>query len=317
VKVRTQRTARAAIAAAALSMSLGAISVITPGVSAQQATPDATIVVCNSPGLPEGGASDGAMTMDMASPAASPAAAPVGEAADETTAKDAVAAVQNIANCLTDSPQLGLALVTTNLVEQKWGTTNPQDVVDAGVIDDISFDGLTTGDVFAYPDGSVSVDVQYNQGDYQIVGERWFLVGAPGDWKLDSTSPITPETDGDTAVVGVNIDGDTLTFNASQIVETEVVMLHLINVNTELSNVAIYRESDTVTLDAVTADPSVLDNAELVGWLEVPVNAGEQADLTLLGLEPGKYIAVGSTNDGTGASQVASDSVTEFEILGL
>lgn len=315
MKVRTQRTARAAIAAAALSMSLGGILAITPGVSAQQATPS-TIVVCNSPGLPEDGAS--APTADMAaSPAASPVAAPVGVAADETTATDAIAAVQNIAACLTDSPNLGLALVTPNLIEQKWGTDNPQNVIDAGVIDDITFDGLTTGAVFAYPDGSVSVDVQYTQGAYQVIGERWFLTGAPGDWKLNSTSPVTPETDGDTAVVGVNIDGETLTFNATQIVETEVVMLHLINVNTELHDVHIYRQSDTVTLDAVTADPSILADAELVGSLEVPVNAGEQADLTLLGLEPGKYLAVGYTTDGTGGEQPVGASVTEFEILGL
>jgi len=115
----------------------------------------------------------------------------------------------------------------------------------------------------------------------------------------------------------VNIDGDTLTFNATQIVETEVVMLHLINVNTDLHDIHIYRESDTVTLDAVSADPSILADAELIGSLEVPANAGEQADLTLLGLEPGKYIAVGYTTDGTGGEQVVGASATEFEILGL
>lgn len=313
MKVRTQRTVGAAITAAALSMSLGAISVVTPAASAQQATPD-TIVVCNSPGLPAG---EPSAAMTVASPVASPAAAPVGMTADETTAADAVAAAQNIANCLTDSPELGLALVTPNLIQQKWGTDNPYNVIDAGIIDDITFDGFTTGDVFAYPDGSVSVDVQYTQGAYQIVGERWFLVGAPGDWQLDSTSPITPDTEGDTAVVGVNIDGDTLTFNATQIVETEVVMLHLINVNTTLHDIHVYRESDTVTLDAVTADPSILADAELVGSLEVPANAGDQADLTLLGLEPGKYIAVGYTTDGAGGEQAVGASATEFEILGL
>jgi len=121
----------------------------------------------------------------------------------------------------------------------------------------------------------------------------------------DGVEPITPDVDGDTAVVGVNITDEAVEFNIASIVESEVVMLHLINAGTQDHELVIFRGTDTLTVEAVTADSSLLQDAEAVGALKVA--SGAQADMALVGLEPGKYLAVDTT----------SGVVVEFEILGL
>jgi hypothetical protein len=319
----TRRPVKAMLAAAALTTTLGMVSAFSPVAFAQEATPSASpIVVCNSPGLPPGEPSASPVAemggMDMA--AASPVAEPelVGTLADDATAQDVTGAALNVVACLQESPELGLALLTPNFLKETFGTDNPYDVIASGQFDATDmFGNFTTGDVYTYEDGSVSVDVQYDQGEYQVVGERWFFTGAPGSWLLDSLEPITPDVEGDTAVVGVNLTEYAFEFNIASIVESEVVMLHVINAGAEAHEIVIFRASDTVTVDAITADAeSALADAEFIGALQVP-NPGEQADLALVGLEPGKYIAVCFLPDANGTPHFQEGMIAEFEILGL
>lgn len=310
------------VAAAALTTSLGLISAISPVAYAQDATPSAPIVVCNSPGLPPGEPSAspaaGMGDMDMAAPAASPVVEEqAGTVADETTTAEATAAAQNVVACSIDSTELFLALMSGDFLLQQFGTDNPYDVLASGALEGFSFGDFSTGAVYTYPDGSVSVDVQYLQSQYQVVGERWFFTGAPGSWVLDSLSPITPNIDGDTAVVGVTLSDYAFEFNVAQIVQPEVLMLHLINGGAEAHEMVIFRGSDTVTVDNVVADAEgTLSTAEFIGALEVPV-PGQQADLALVGLEPGKYVVVCFIPDANGTPHFLEGMVGEFEILGL
>jgi hypothetical protein len=318
---KTQRRLRAMVAAAALTTSLGLISAIAPVAHAQDATPSAPIVVCNSPGLAPGEPSAAATPADdmggmvMASPVAEEVLN--GTIADETTAAEATAAAQNVVACSIDSPELFLALMSGDFLLQQFGTDNPYDILAAGGLEGISFGEFSTGAVYTYEDGSVSVDVQYMQSEYQVVGERWFFTGAPGSWVLDSLSPITPDVDGDTAVVGVTLSDYAFEFNIASIVQPEVLMLHLVNSGAEPHEMVIFRGSDTVTVDNVIADAEgTLSSAEFIGALEVPT-PGEYGDLALVGLEPGKYVAVCFITDANGVPHYLEGMVAEFEIIGL
>lgn len=317
---KTHRRLRAMVAAAALTTSLGLISAVAPVANAQDATPSAPIVVCNSPGLPPGEPSAATPAGDMGGMImASPVAEEElnGTIADEATTAEATAAAQNVVNCSIDSPELFLALMSPNFLLEQFGTENPYDVLAAGGLEEIAFGDFSTGAVYTYEDGSVSVDVQYDQTDYQVVGERWFFTGAPGSWVLDSLAPITPDVDGDTAVVGVTLSDYAFEFNVAQIVQPEVLMLHLMNAGAEPHEMVIFRGSDTVTVDNVIADAEgTLSTAEFIGALEVPT-PGEQADLALVGLEPGKYVVVCFITDANGTPHFLEGMVGEFEILGL
>ncbi len=302
---RNRRPVKAMFAAAALTTTLGLVSVLSPVASAQEASPAAApITVCNSPGLAAG---EAAASPAADAVAASPVAAPVGTPADEATTEEVTNAALNLVACFKESPELGLGLVSTNFLTQVYGTDDAQAVLASGAAatGPDSFANFETGDVFTYEDGSVSIDVQYDRLTYQVVGERLYFTGAPGSWVADGVEPITPDVDGDTAVVGVNITDEAVEFNIASIVESEVVMLHLINAGTQDHELVIFRGSDTLTVDAVTADSTLLQDAEAVGALKVA--PGAQADMALVGLEPGKYLAVDTTNG----------VVVEFEILGL
>ncbi len=82
-------------------------------------------------------------------------------------------------------------------------------------------------------DGSVSVEAV----QYKLVGVSGLLASAGSSpapraaWVLDAFSSITADVDGDTAVVGVIPLSDYAcsNCNVSQIVQPEVLMLHLMN----------------------------------------------------------------------------------------
>ena len=122
-----------------------------------------------------------------------------------------------------------------------------------GGLEGLAFQDFSAGNSYSYADGRVGVDVQYKQGAYQVVGERWFLVNDGGTWKLTAITPITPTVEGDTTVVGVNLVDYGFEFNVSSIVETEVLMLHAINAGAEPHEIVVLREPEGMTLDQITA----------------------------------------------------------------
>ena len=326
---------RTALAAVALSASMGLMAVGAPVSTAQDATPAASPTAeCVAPELPPGtptppeASPEAAMEgMDMGTPAAD-AASPVAEAspvaAEEVgtalsgaDAEAATAAVNNHVACVAADPAKALALMTPEFLLENFGTENPYDVLAMGALEGLAFQDLSVGNSYSYADGRVGVDVQYKQTAYQVAGERWFLVNDGGTWKLTSLTPITPTVEGDTTVVGVNLVDYGFEFNVSSIVETEVLMLHAINAGTEPHELVVLREPEGMTLDQITADPeSALETAEFIGVLYLGT-PGEQGDLALVGLEPGKYIAVCGVPTADGTSHYMLGMITEFEIVGV
>ena len=319
---------RPAIAAAALTISMGLMAAVAPVATAQDATPAASPTAeCMAPDLPPGtptpieASPEAAMQghdMGTPMPDASPVAEEmVGTALEGADPEAATAAVNNIVACLSEGPEKVLALMSPEFLLEQFGTGNPYDVLAMGGLEGLSFEGLTTGQAYSYPDGQISVDVQYKQGQYQVVGERWFLVNDGGVWKLNALSPIPPVVEGDTTVVGVNLVDYGFEFNVSSIVQPEVLMLHAINAGAEAHELLIFREPEGATFDEISADPeTTLSTAEFIGVLYLGT-PGEQGDLALVGLEPGKYIAICGIPTADGTPHYMLGMIAEFEIVGL
>jgi uncharacterized cupredoxin-like copper-binding protein len=179
-----------------------------------------------------------------------------------------------------------------------------------------TFEGFTTGMVYAYDDGSVSVDVQYNQGPYQVVGERWYLAQDGEYWKLDGIEGAPVSVDGDTAVVGVSLTDYAFTFNVSAVVQPEVLQFQVRNDGTEMHELVLFRMPEGMTLDDIKADPegTIPEDAFVGAAFAAP---GEQTDLVLVGLEPGKYVAVCFIPTAEGTPHYAEGMIAEFEVIGL
>lgn len=319
---RTGSSVRAALAAATITASMGLMALAAPVATAQDAATPAPMPECVAPDLPPGTPTP----MDMASPEAMdmmpmPAASPeveaerTGAVADEATTAAAQAAAMNVVACLNSGNLEGVvALMTTNAMETEFGSGNPYDVM--MFLEGFTFEGFTTGTVYAYDDGSVSVDVQYNQGPYQVVGERWNLVQDGDYWKLDGFGAAAPTVEGDTTVVGVSLTDYAFTFNVSSVVQPEVLQFQVRNDGAELHELVLFRMPEGVTVEDIVADPegTIPEDAFIGAVFAAP---GEQTDMVLVGLEPGKYVAICFIPTPDGVPHFAEGMIAEFEVIGL
>jgi uncharacterized cupredoxin-like copper-binding protein len=210
--------------------------------------------------------------------------------------------------------------MTENLMMEEFGTGNPYDVV-MFLEEGITLENFTTGAVYAYEDGSVSVDVQYNESQYQVTGERWHLVQDGEYWKLDGFSSAPVSVDGDTAVIGVSLTDYAFTFNVASVVAPEVLHFQVRNDGTEFHELVLFRMPEGAeTADDVTAmlgdDPegSFLEDGFVGATFAAP---GEQSNLVLVGLEPGKYVAICFIPDAEGTPHYAHGMIAEFEVIGV
>ncbi|MEA2523829.1 MAG: hypothetical protein QOF73_1056 [Thermomicrobiales bacterium] len=269
-------------------------------VRAQDGSPVAA--ECDAPDLPPGTPTpqmDGSPEAETdASPAAEPAGAEEDEAtpeggapADEATTQEAVAAVENLVNCLNSGDYEGVvALFTENFLQSEFGTTNPYDAVVG--LEGLTFQDFEIGDVTTYPDGRLAVEVAYLESEYQYVHERWWLVQDGEYWKLDGFDTLRPEPEGDTAVVGVALgspeDEYALVPNAEAVTQSEVLILHAQNKGQEPHMLAVLKLPEGVTLEQVMQDPTLEDQVEFIGALDY-LEPGQEQDLALVDLPPGEY----------------------------
>lgn len=311
---RMKTTACALAAAAMLSMSFGAGSAVL----AQDATPGATpAATCTAPALPPGApstpmaaASPAMDNMNMATPAAaaSPTPPPAATPADEATSAAIVAAAENVVACGNSDNFEGLAaLMTANFMEQNFQTTNPYDVVEGLKSNGGQhFGNFTTSNPVTYADGSVGIDVNYMQGQYQVVAEHWMLVKNGDTWMLDSLKTMTPTTDLDTAVMGVDLAGakDAKTgkmtysitparFDATK-GETDMpaspaIDLHGRNLlpGAENHEIVVLQLPAGATPADVFSGKVKESDVKFIGQVSVP--SGTEADLLLVNLPAGEY----------------------------
>ncbi len=310
---------------ATMSFSVGRVG----SAAAQDATPMASPAAgpCDAPALPPGTPTPQEATpaMDMASPAAAETeaageatAAVVEEAAqatpaDDATATEAAAAATNLANCINGGNFEGaVALMTTKFMESLFGTGNPYDVLAQGVLAGTQLGNFATGAVSTYDDGSVSVEISYMGSKYQVSAERWFLVRDGEYWKIDALEQINPEPEGDTAVVGINLTEYAMEPNATSVVESPVLIFHGINAGAEAHEIAVYVLPEGTTVEQVLADPDLQNQTEFIA--QRSYEPGEQGDIALINLPPGKYTLVCLFTAPDGELHAAKGMYTEIEV---
>jgi uncharacterized cupredoxin-like copper-binding protein len=328
----SMRWKRLACAAAAF-VAVGLSSTIT--VQAQEATP-AAAGECVAPDLPPGTPTPMDMAspeatdmagMEMASPVAeeagdeaAPAEEPVGTPAEGADAEAIIAAANGAIACVNGGDIEGaVALMTTDFMMSEFGTGNPYDVV--MILEGFAFGDATVENPQTYEDGRVSVDVSYMASQYQLAGETWFLEQDGEFWKLDESTLYTPNYDGDSAIVGVQLtqeegEGGAMTYaitpNAPSVVETEVLLLHGINFGTEPHEIVMFKLPEGADpmglLDGSIAESDV----EFLG--QISLEPGEEGDMVLMGVPAGVYTLVCFFEGPDGAPHAANGMIAPFEV---
>lgn len=298
------------------SLSLGSGSLVA---FAQDASPEASPSAECVPA--------GEISTEMATPAASPAAdaeAPTGLPAPEDISAKAEAFIANIIACTAADDQEALAtLVTVNLVQSVGGYMSVQDALTDGFFTELPFRDLKVLGVTQYDDGTISVDVQYQQTEYQMAAEEWFLAATAAEsaLQLNAIKGIAAEVDGSVTAVGVNLleneDGTyAISPNAPSATATDVLILQAVSPDTnvephELVVVQLPEGADPMGL----LDGSIPDEDITFIGVVAPVNPGENIDLTLINLPPGMYTLLcffPSASDG--APHIAHGMVAPFEV---
>jgi len=318
---------KALAVAVAAFMTVGFSS--TAMVRAQDASPaaspaaecDAPEFVATGPATPESMAG-----MDMGTPAATPVAnetpepADQGTPADAATADEITAAAENLIGCVNGGDLEGaVALMTDTFLQDTFDTTSTTEAVDN--LQGQTFDNPQISNPRTYEDGSVSADVSYGQGQYQLVGEVWHFVQDGEYWKIDELGHFTPPFDGDAAVVGVPLtsttaaDG-TITYsivpNTPTVVQPEVLVLHAANGDTVPHEIVVLKLPDGADPNGLL-DGSIKDSdIEFIG--QISVDPGQEADLVLQNLPVGVYTLACFFPGPDGAPHAAHGMISQIEV---
>lgn len=281
---------------------------------AQDATPDASPMAECVPG--EISAAPAASpSADMASPVAEPE--PVGSPADEATTAEAQAFIDNLLACKND-PEAVATLFTPNLVMTFGGYASIEEALADGFFEELPFSDIEVLGVTSYDNGTVGVDVQYQQSQYQIASEEWILVQDGGAWKLDAFSSISAEVEGDTVAVGVqlgeNEDGTYfITPNASSVVESEVLILQGTNMGAEPHEMVMLQLPEGADPMGLLDGSIAEEDITFIGVVFM-TQTGDMAELTLVGLPAGEYVLVCFFPGPDGEPHAANGMVAPFSV---
>ena len=286
---------------------------------AQDATPEATAA---GPCVPLSGITAAEATPDVAVEA-SPVAteAPVGNPADDVTTEAALEVMQNVMNCSSDPDALA-TLVTPGFTMALGGYASIEEAQADDFFENAPLSDATLGSVTSYSDGTVGVNIQYWQTEYQILSEKWVLADVDGEWKIDGVNPGDPiDIDGDSTVVGVNLlevgDGTySIEPNRPNANVTDILILQAINAATNLEGheLAVLKLPEGATADGLF-DGSIPDeDIEFIGVGVVPV-PGDSIDINLVALPAGVYTFVCFFPGPDGQPHAMNGMTAQFEVI--
>jgi uncharacterized cupredoxin-like copper-binding protein len=302
-------------------------------VAAQDATPTAA-AECVAPDLPPGAPTSEEEMMatpeahdmtDMASPVAEEEAGavetPVGTMAEGETAEEILQAANNVFACIAGGDFEGLAaLMTPEFMMSTFGTDNPYDV--AMFMQGTEWSEFSASNPMTYEDGSVSADVEYMSSDYQLSHERWYFVQDGEHWKINRLGFLASTTELDSTVVGVTLtetvgdDGSvTYAFEPTRPAapEAPAIIFHLVNAGSEVHEMILVQLPEGVEPAAVLDGSVAEEDIKFVGAI-APLMPGEEADMTIIGLEPGVYTMVCFFPDAQGVPHIANGMWAQFEV---
>jgi len=272
--------------------------------------------------VPNAGITEATPMAMAATPEASPmaVATPVGSPADDETAAAATAVMQNIINC-TNDPDALATLVGPGFVFAEGGYGSIEEAQADDFFTDAPLGDAQLGRVTAYDDGTVGVNIQYKQSQYQVVSEQWVLRNIEGEWKVDGVMPGDPvSVDGDTAAVGIvlkeNGDGTySILPNAPSVEQADVLILQAINdaANKEAHELLVFQLPEGADpnglLDGTLSESDVTFIGQVTA--ETP---GDSTDMTLVGLPAGKYTLVCFFPGPDGKPHAMSGMIAPFEV---
>ena len=151
---------------------------------------------------------------------------------------------------------------------------------------------------------AATADVIYTSGN-QLLHEQWnFTAGnTPGDWLLDSETPLEPLAYADSATTQVKINGNIKT-NPREVDSTNVVLLGENSEKVDHEMLVLQLPSGTTTdILLQQPGPGLPDGVKFIGQMTVP--AGGKATLPLIDLTPGNYVVVCMLLDENGAPYLA------------
>ena len=333
----TFRCAR--LAAAALAFGIFTTAGIA-GVSAQDATPEATpVVACDSPGMAMGTAVAVASPeaahsmddMDMASPeAVADEATP--SAADDATASEIFAAVENYFACYNEGqasgdPGLYVALESQAYIEsQGYATAEERAADELGTPFPVAtLLGYDNAQVWS--DGRVSADVKAMLGPYWYNEWTWVMVEEDGIWKLDQQIALPPHPDVDyVAVNGINItettdeaSGDiTYAFESRSgswdFTATDAIVLNFTNSGEEPHEAILMQLPEGADPMGLLDGSIDMSQVTFLGGI-FDIAPGASADLTMIDLPEGTYTLICFIPGPDGAPHAAHGMIQQFNVV--
>ena len=264
-------------------------------------------------GTPEGVATPEAVaeTAEAASPEAEATAA--GTPADETAADEAIAAAENVFNCLNGGNAEGFAaLLTANFMLSVTGSANPYDVV-TGFGEILPIGVRSIGNAQTYDDGRISVDVAHTGftafGPAQVNQSRMFFVEENGYFLLDAAQSLPVE--GATTTIDVTLRD--YEFELSQSTASgDLIAFNLTNSGQYPHEFAVVQLPEGATPDQVLAGE--VPEEEILFHGVNFAEPGGSSSFALEGLAAGTYFAVCFVDEPEGIPHLARGMVAEFTV---
>jgi hypothetical protein len=294
----------------AVALAAGLLLAGITGALAQDATPATSpaAVECVAPATPA-----------TAPAAASPAASPTDETAegtpaDEATAADVIAAVENFTACFNSGDiETALSLATPAFIMETFGTDDLAMIESYFSMAPPQTEILSIGNVLTYEDGRVSVDAECMTGEHQYTRIRTFLVQAGDTYLIDGEDYLPGLPEGNVSIVSYTIPDDTasLAFDQStSAAATDVLNLYGANNGAQPHTVILLRLPDeAVGTPVAEITPDMLMGEAPIG--AVTIDPGERAELILIDLPVGHYLLMDPVVPGSGQALEITEPATE------
>jgi uncharacterized cupredoxin-like copper-binding protein len=257
--------------------------------------------------------------MEMeATPAAEPTA-PEGTPADEATAAEIMATVDNYVACYQSGDFAKVhALETANYLMSSYGSSNPYDAIAADQEQGaVTVEIVEVSNPMTYDDGRVSADIQLIFNGHWFQNLRDIYAEEDGTWKLDEEIVLAPEPDGDTAVVGVALgsadDEYSIVPNAPSVAQPEVLVFHVTNGGAEAHEMVVLQLPEGADPMGLLDGSVAMDQVNFIGGV-FGLAPGDAQDLALVDLEPGTYTLICFFPSPDGTPHAALGMVTTFTV---
>jgi uncharacterized cupredoxin-like copper-binding protein len=168
-----------------------------------------------------------------------------------------------------------------------------------------------------YADGRVSAEVEVILGGHMFQHEIMYFVQDGEYWKLDEEVILTPEPEGDTAVVGVQLGAPdneySITPNADAVTQAPVLIFHVTNAGQEAHEMLVLLLPEGADPKGLLDGSLGFDKVQFLGGV-FDLAPGGAEDLALVNVDPGTYTLICFFPAPDGKSHAEHGMVTQFTV---